>query len=832
MKNKMKKQNAVEKNKSEFYTTRFHPETQVGLLAHQVASREQDGLINQSKNNYSKSYGKILKENLLTFFNILLFAIGLALMIVKAFTSLFFLVILILNIAIGIYQDVRAKKTIDRLRLVTAPSAEVIRDAREVTIPSDKIVLDDIVILSTGKQISTDAIVRSGSIEVNESLLTGEAIAVKKKAGDLVYAGSYVTSGTAVVQVDRIGDDNYAQQLQKKAKVLAKPKSELLRSLNFIFHIISFIIIPLAVIMAVGNSIQMAKAGGDFSGWEKVSKVIEQTAGSLVGMIPSGMFLLTSMTLYTGVIRLGKKRTSVQELYSIEMLARVDTLCLDKTGTITDGTMSVEKVIVFDSYKGIDLDTIMGSYLKAVNDTNQTSLAMMKKYPLNQVLQPVMTLPFSSDRKCSAVTFKGKGTFIFGAPEFVYKGKDKELNKIVREYVNRGTRVLMFAHSKDKIKNDRIPEDVDPICLFILYDRIRPDAYETISWFRDNDVVVKIISGDNPVAVSEIARQVGIETANQYISLEGMSLEEVSSVANEYTIFGRVTPEQKAALISSLRKHNHTVAMIGDGVNDILSLKQADCSIAMASGSEAARDVSHLVLLDSNFNVLPSIVAEGRRAIANLQNVSSLFLAKTVFSILFSCIWAVVMFVDRNSDVVNTYPFKTNNLYIWEILAIGIPAFFMALQPNKKIIRGNFVKNVVQKAIPGGLAITLAVSAFFIFQNYNVFGFGVLAGETTSMVAITCSCITMYVLAFILLLQLCIPFNKYRAILFVGLTITAAGVILISELQGWTGLLNISIRTMPNEALKGLFLVLGCAILIYFGADWIFKVITNKRRRK
>lgn len=831
MKNKMKKKGNTEKNKSEFYTVRFHPEAQVGLLASQVASREQDGLINQTKNNYSKSYGKILKENLLTFFNILLFVIGLALMIVKAFTSLFFLVILILNIAIGIYQDVRAKKTIDRLRLVTAPSAEVIRDAREVTIPSDKIVLDDIVILSAGKQISTDAIVRSGSIEVNESLLTGEAIAVKKKTGDMVYAGSYVTSGTAVVQVDRIGDDNYAQQLQKKAKVLAKPKSELLRSLNFIFHIISFIIIPLAIIMAVGNSIQMAKAAGDFTSWEKVSKVIEQTAGSLVGMIPSGMFLLTSMTLYTGVIRLGKKRTSVQELYSIEMLARVDTLCLDKTGTITDGTMSVEKVIVFDSYKGIDLDTIMGSYLRAVNDTNQTSLAMMKKYPLNQELQPVMTLPFSSDRKCSAVTFKGKGTFIFGAPEFVYKGKDKELNKIVREYVNRGTRVLMLAHSKEKIKNDTIPENTDPICLFILYDRIRPDAYETISWFRENDVVIKIISGDNPIAVSEIARQVGIETANQYISLEGMSLEEVESIANDYTIFGRVTPEQKAALISSLRKHNHTVAMIGDGVNDILSLKQADCSIAMASGSEAARDVSHLVLLDSNFSVLPSIVAEGRRAIANLQNVSSLFLAKTVFSILFSCIWAVVMFVDRSSSVVNTYPFKTNNLYIWEILAIGIPAFFMALQPNKKIIRGNFVTNVVQKAIPGGLSITLAVSTFFIFQNYNIFGFGVVAGETNSMVAITCSCITMYVLAFLLLLQLCIPFNKYRAFLFVGLSIASIGVILISELQGWTNLLNISIRTLPHESLKGLFLVLGCAILFYFGADWLFKVITSKRRK-
>ena len=535
---------------------------------------------------------------------------------------------------------------------------------------------------------------------------------------------------------------------------------------------------------------------------------------------------------------MGKKRTSVQELYSIEMLARVDTLCLDKTGTITDGTMTVEDTIVFDAYRGIDLDTIMGSYLKAVNDTNQTALAMREKYPLNTQLTPLTVLPFSSERKCSAVTFKGRGTFVFGAPEFVYRGKDREIQKLVRLYVSKGTRVLMLAHSEDRIKGDVIPSDVDPICLFILYDHIRDDAYETLSWFRKNDVSVKIISGDNPVAVSEIAKTVGIETAHQYISLEGMSLEEVANVANDYTVFGRVTPEQKAAIITSLRRHKRTVAMIGDGVNDILSLKQADCSIAMASGSEAACNVAHLVLLDSNFNVLPDVVSEGRRAISNLQNVSSLFLTKTVFSIFFSMIWAVVMFADRSSTS-NGYPFKTQNLYIWEMLAIGLASFFLALQPNNKRIKGDFVGNVVQKALPGGIVIKLAVSTFFIFESFGtngLFGFGmteseIVANRIHSSASITCSSITMYVIAFIVLLRVSLPMNRYRAIVYSSTVFLAILAIVLSEtIPSLNNLFGISIRTLSGESVKGLFIVLIPAILLYIGCDFIMKNLELHRK--
>ncbi len=826
MRNRTKKETHIKKGKNASEFIRYKPDLSVGLLSEQVDNREKEGLINQTKRNYSKSYREIFKENLISLFNIILIIIAILLIIVKEYGSLLFLVVLFCNIAIGIYQDIRAKKTIDRLRIITAPNAEVIRDAHEITIPSDRIVLDDILILSSGKQISADAIVRSGAIEVNESLLTGEAIAVKKRIGDLVYAGSYVTSGTAIVQVDKVGDDNYAQQLQQKAKVLNKPKSELLRSLNFIFHIISFIIIPLGIIMALGNYLQLTK---DVSSNIDMSHIVSNTAGSLVGMIPSGMFLLTSMTLYTGVIRLGKKRTSVQELYSIEMLARVDTLCLDKTGTITDGTMSVEDVLVFDEYKSLDLDTVMGSYLKAVNDSNQTAIAMMKKYSMNSQLTPLTILPFSSERKCSAVTFKGKGTFVLGAPEFVYKGKDRDIQRIVRQYVSRGIRVLMLAYTKDKIKGDRVPTDTEPVCLFILHDRIRKDAYETISWFRNNDVNVKIISGDNPLAVSEIARQVGIETAHQYISLEGMTIEEVASVANDYTVFGRVTPEQKAALIESLRKHNRTVAMIGDGVNDILSLKKADCSIAMAAGSEAARDVAHLVLLDSNFNVLPDVVAEGRRAINNLQNVSSLFLTKTIFSIFFSIIWAVVMFADRSSSrTANLYPFMTNNLYIWELLAIGAASFFMALQPNNKIIKGDFTSNVIKKALPGGIIITLAVATFFVFEGYNKFGMGIAEGANIahSEAAITCSTITMTVLAFAVLFRLCFPFNRYRAIVYSSIVMLSILLIVLSEtVFSSLNLLKISIHTLSSEAVKGLFVVLIPSLLLYALVDYILKKI-------
>ncbi len=837
-KNRIKKSKEKKQNTTRFSDVRFHPEIQVGLLSSQVASREQDGLTNKTKKHYSKSYGEILKDNLVSLFNILLFVIALALIIVRAFDQLMFLVVLFFNIAIGIYQEVRAKHTIDRLRLVTAPNAEVIRDAQQIAISSDKIVLDDILVLSSGKQISADAIVRSGVVEVNESLLTGEAIAVKKKAGDMVYAGSYVTSGSAIVQVEKVGDDNYAQQLQKKAKVLDKPKSELLRSLNFIFHIISFIIIPLGIIMAIGNFIQL-KGNEELTTFVKAEKIVSSTAGSLVGMIPSGMFLLTSMTLYTGVYRLGKKKTSVQELYSIEMLARVDTLCLDKTGTITDGTMKVEDTIVFDEYKGIDLDTIMGSYLRAVNDNNQTAMAMKEKYPWNNILTPITVLPFSSERKYSAVTFQNKGTFVFGAPEFVYKGKDREIQKAIRFYISKGTRVLMLAHSKDKIKGDKVPEEVSPICLFVLYDHIRDDAYETISWFRKNDVAVKIISGDNPIAVAEIAKAVGIDTAHQYISLEGMSLEEVANVANDYTVFGRVTPEQKAALVTSLRKHKRTVAMIGDGVNDILSLKQADCSIAMASGSEAACNVAHLVLLDSNFNVLPDVVSEGRRAISNLQNVSSLFLTKTIFSIFFSIIWAVVMFADWRSNTSNNYPFQTTNFYIWEMLAIGLSSFFLALQPNKKRIKGDFVSNVVRKALPGGLAITLGVSAFFVFENWNngagLFQFQVVGeGVTHSSAVITCSSLIMYIIAFIVLLRICIPFNRYRAIVCASSIALAILALILSEtiipFKDGMSFFGLSIHTLSGASVKGFFIVLVFTIGIYFLFDFVMKNLEIHRK--
>ncbi len=826
MRNKTKKNTGNESKKSKYYSIRFQPDLNIGLLSSQVDSREKDGLINKTKKHYSKSYGQIFKDNLITLFNILLIIIAIALISVGEWQSCLFLVVLFANVSIGIFQDIRAKITIDKLRLVTAPNAEVIRDARDMTIPSDQIVLDDIIILSSGKQIGADAIVRDGIIEVNEAMLTGEAIAVKKKKGDLVYAGSYVTSGSAICQVEKVGDEKYAEQLQRKAKVVDKPKSELLKSLNFIFHMISFVIIPLAVVMIFGNLVQLSTSGPEVNVLEEV---VSRTAGSLVGMIPSGMFLLTSMTLYTGVVRLGKKRTSVQELYSIEMLARVDTLCLDKTGTITDGTMCVEDVIVFDDYKGLDLDTLMGSYLKAVNDSNQTAVAMIKKFPLNSVYKPLSVLPFSSDRKCSVVTFKQKGTFIFGAPEYVYKGKDKDILKTIRHYTSKGIRVLMLAHTKSKVKGDIVPNDGEPVCLFIVYDRIREDAADTLAWFRENDVNVKIISGDNPVAVSEIARLVGIETANQYISLEGMSLEEVAAVANDYTVFGRVTPEQKAELVSSLRSHKHTVAMVGDGVNDILSLKKADCSIAMASGSEAARDVAHLVLLDSNFNVLPDIVAEGRRAISNLQNVSSLFLNKTIFSIFFSIIWVVVMFATIPPSGMS-YPFETNHLYIWEMLAIGLPAFFMAIQPNKKRIKGDFVSNVIQKSLPGGIAITLGISAFFIFQTQNLFGFKVLENVTDP--AITCGCLLMYVMAFVVLTKVSLPLNKFRGILLAACMSLGVLALLFTELlaNGGESFLKISISSLTGQNVLGFFVVLAGSLLMYFISDVVLKNWTKNNK--
>lgn len=811
----------VKRDISEKHYERFTPDFNFGLTSIQVESRLNDGLKNKSGKKYSKSYWEILYTNVFTFFNILLFVIAAALIATKNYSSCFFLVVLFANMGIGLFQDIRAKIMVEKLRLQTAPSAIVHRDGVESEIPATDLVLDDIVVLVNGKQIPSDSIIVDGTIEVNESLLTGESVAVKKGVGEQVYAGSYVVSGKATIRIDKVGKDNYIEQLQAKAKTFKRPKSELLTSLNRILRMISYIIIPLGVALFVV---------GWFKADESIKDLVASTSGALVGMIPSGMFLLTSMTLAVGVIRLAHKKALVQELYSIEMLARVNVICFDKTGTLTDGTMSVKDVTIFDDFEGIDLKEIMGSFLTATGDQNQTALALRDKFAVNDVYKPIVVMPFSSERKYSAVTFAEYGTFVLGAPEFIYRHDDAKVNELVENASKKGMRVLLLTYNKNKISNDKIPSNAEPVAIFVIQDHVRDEAYDTIKWFNDNDVQVRIISGDNPITVSEIARQCGVEDADNYINLEGMSLEEVAQISDKYTVFGRVNPDQKAVIVQSLQKQGKTVAMTGDGVNDILALKNADCSVAMASGSEATRNVSHLVLMDSNFASMPRVVEEGRRVINNLQNTCSLFLVKTIFSILMSIIYLFVGFIASEN---NTYPFSPNHLYIWETAAIGVAAFFLALQPNKNRIKGGFVENVLARALPGGLTVVAAVSvALLCINNPSV------TGIISEDFQITVAVLVMSFIGFVVFFRVCLPFNLYRTILYNLILIVTCLVVYIVTKYGITidpaqnNIFDICIELLNKKAIVTTILICLGAIPLYISLDALFSLYLKKHKVK
>uniref|UniRef100_A0A8C5IEH9 P-type Ca(2+) transporter n=1 Tax=Junco hyemalis TaxID=40217 RepID=A0A8C5IEH9_JUNHY len=678
--------------------TRYNPDFAIGLSQSQVDERTKSGLTNKVKTTYAKTYWEIIKDNIFTFFNILLIIVAICLCVIGEWKNCTFLVIMIANIAIGIFQEIRSKKTIEKLRLVTTPTASVIRDGKELKVPTDNIVLDDIISLSIGNQISADSIIVDGSIEVNESLLTGESLPVKKHTGDTVYAGSFVTSGSGTAKVIKVAEANWAISLQSQAKKFQKPRSELLRSLNKIIKVISFLIVPVATCLIVIGIIN----SGSTDPWEMFKAGILNAAGPIIGSVPAGMFLLTSVALAVGVVNMSKKHTLVQDLYCFEMLARTNTLCLDKTGTLTDGTMEVSEVIVID--KKIDLDTVMGSYLATFRESNQTSLALAERYALNGKLAVVGKIPFSSSRKYSAVSFKGMGTFVLGAPEFVYKADNKNLVNIISERQRSGYRVLMLAHSEDYIDaTGEINGEVVPVALFVLLDHVRDEAPDTIKWFVNNGVNIKIISGDNPLTASEIAGMCGVPNYNKAVSLEGLSLKETAEIADKYTVFGRVSPEQKSILVKSLKQSGKTVAMTGDGVNDILAMKQSDCSIAMASGADAAKNVAHLVLLNSNFASMPAVVLEGRRVINNIQRSSALYLMKTIFTFVLAIVFIVLGFSTMGRQ------------------RIGVPSVLLALQPDKSQIKGHFIKNTFSKAIPGAISLLIVVALTFILGQVGFF---------------------------------------------------------------------------------------------------------------
>ena len=751
---------------------RYSPKYNEGLSTQQVNARKAARMTNEKPNKGVKSIFSILMRNLFSFFNILLYVIGAALIYIKEWQSLLFLVILFFNIMIGLIQDLRARHTLKKLLILNEQRVIVVRDGIEIEVATDDVVLDDIIKLKLGDQIAADGLVVHGAVGVNESLLTGEPNIVHKDKDDRVLSGSFVTTGTCYYLVDTIGKLGYAQKLQLRAKVFKRPTSELLNSINSLFKVIGFIVIGMALLMIFNGFYQ----GSTFE------DSVRSIAGSLVAMIPSGMYLLTSMTLAVGVIRLGSKNTLVNEMYSIEMLARVNVLCLDKTGTITDGTMKVNEVVPLKGAKGIDLDVVVASILRATKDENPTALALKKHFTTRKYMQFTKVLPFNSESKCSGAIMEGK-TYIMGASSMVLGPKaQKQVEKVERIYLERGLRVLVLAISTKPFIANKLPIDLEPLALIIIQDNIRAEAYEVIKLFQDNGVEVKIISGDDSVSVSEIARQVGINNAESLLDFSSIDDPSHHSL-EDFTIYGRVRPEQKEGIVTKLQSDGKVVAMIGDGVNDVLALKAVQCSIAMGAGSPAARGVSHLVLLDNNFDVLPSIVDEGRRAINNLQKTWSLFLVKTIFAIIFSFMFVTAGLLGPKGSGIR-YPFEPKHLYIWELLSLGIPAFFLSMQPNKERVKGTFMDNVIRRSVPAG--ILMVVGAFMLYTTKNfgeMFGMGI---GNTSEEMITMSILTISFLSFVILFRNSLPFNRYRLILFLTLSILAVGVIVLDNTLGIT----------------------------------------------
>ena len=774
---------------------RFHALAGEGLSKTQVEERIAQGLVNKTTKKYSKSYRSIFAGNLFTVFNLLCALCAVALIIARAPISQFlFVAIFSLNVMIGIILEIQAKRKIDKLTILSSPTAKAVRGGEQVDIPVEEIVIDDILILSAGQQVPADWIAVEGTAEFNESLLTGESVPIKKEDGDFVYAGSFVASGKIAVRVDKIGDDTYVSKLTSRAKKYKRPNSEIMNSITLFIKIIAVAIVIVAVLMFLNN---FRATGGSFSDFEEagglwnallkgtpvLNETIQKTAAVVIGMIPSGLLLLTTVALSKGMIHLARYNTLVQDMYSLEMLARVNVLCLDKTGTITDGRMKVSDCILLNNNTEFGIDDIIGSILASLDDNNQTSIALYERFGHSSALQPIATLPFSSARKLSAVTFAGVGTYVMGAPEFVLKPMPIRIDKLVKQYAQMGLRVLVIAQSSGQLQGDKVPVGLKPVAIITLSDNIRPDAIETINWFKDNDVAVKVISGDNPVTVSEVARRAGIKHATQFISLEGLSDIEVETAANQYTVFGRVTPEQKAVLIRAMKKAGNTVAMTGDGVNDILAMKESDCAVSVASGSEAARNVSNLVLQDNNFGSMPRIVNEGRRVINNVKDSAALYITKTLLILILSIVCIALK---------SAYFFTTNNMLMYEFIISAIPSTVLAiLQPNTKRVQGKFIPYVLSRAIPGALTMALAIVSLYVIRCLplgETIGFVSGGVETEEYKAMLMLALTFSGL--VILYRICQPLNIFRASLFIlsaFLCIFVVSVPLLGEIvfDGW-----------------------------------------------
>lgn len=772
---------------------RIAADPQSGLSAEQVRRRFAQGADNYKVESSTLSVSEIVRSNICTYFNLVFAVIAVLLAIVGAWSDMLFLPIIVANTCIGIIQEVHSKKVLDKLSILNAPHAVVIRDGKRQEIPADQLVLDDIVEFSAGSQIPADAKVVSGELQVNESLITGESDEIEKREGDSLLSGSFVVSGKACARLEKVGKDSYISKLTLQATKSKKgEQSEMIRSLNYLIMVMGIIIIPIGIALFVQSFIYNEGTFHDS---------ITGMVAAIIGMIPEGLYLLTSVALAVSSVRLAQKKVLIHDMKCIETLARVNVLCVDKTGTITEPGMHVYDFSVLDGADQLEISQLLADFVAAQEKDNATMEALKAHFSNGSGMRAREVYSFSSETKYSGAVMNDGKSYVIGAPEFVLRGQFAQYQEQIATYSSKGYRVLVFAQYEGTLDRKPLTEPVLPLCFVMLANPIRKGAKETFTYFAENDVDIKVISGDNPLTVSVIAAEAGIVGAERFVDASILKeKEDYDRAVEEYTVFGRVTPSQKRMLVQALKEHKKTVAMTGDGVNDVLALKDADCSVAMASGSEAASNVAQLVLLDSDFSRMPSVVAEGRRVVNNIERTAALYIVKNIFSMLLA-IFSVILMLD--------YPLEPSQVSLISMFTIGIPSFVLALEPNKDLIRGHFLTNVLVRALPAGLTDFIVVSGLVIFCREFQVDLDCLSTSCTILVAIV---------GFMILHRIARPMNTGHIVMLVGVI---AGWILCMLFGGsFFGITEISKQC---EMLMVIFAIITEPVLRYLSliVEWI-----------
>lgn len=713
----------------------------LGLTSAEVAEKMRAGLYNKPVKAPSKSVGRIIFDNTFTYFNGVFIALALILLSVRSYRDLTFLGVILCNTLIGIVQELRTKKVLDKLTVLHAQKTTALRDGKETAVPVNELVLGDVVIFRAGDQIPADATILDGSVSVNEALITGEADEIQKSKNAELLSGSFIVSGECYAKLTKVGDDSYVSKLTLQAKAIKTgEQSEIIRSLNALVKLAGFAIIPIGIALFCQQF---------FLSHASIEDSIQGMAAAVIGMIPEGLFLLASVSLAISAVRLAQNEVLVHEMKCIETLARVDVLCVDKTGTITSPDMHVKEWVPLNNAENTDVK--IASFVSALSADNATMKALKEHFKASKEAEkPEQVFGFSSQFKYSAVKFK-KGNYVLGAPEFTLKNDYDKYKAQIQKYSRKGYRVLIFGTYAKTLDGKELQTPIKPEAMIILENPVRKTAPETFAYFKNQGVAIKVISGDNALTVSEVARQAGIDGAGDYIDASTLDTDEkIAAAVEKYTVFGRVTPEQKRKFVKALQEKRHYVAMTGDGVNDVLALKDADCSVAMASGSDAAVHAAQLVLLESDFSKMPAVVREGRRVVNNLERSGSLFIVKNVFSLTAA---VLVLILGLFSGI--SYPLLPAQVSLVTMWTIGVPSFFLAQMPNEDLIRGRFITNILGKAIPGGLTCLVAIFIARLFCGI----LNIPAEEVT-----TACTLVFAIVGLLYLYRVCRPFNTYRRV--------------------------------------------------------------------